>query len=176
MAYPIDQWERVKALFEIGLPLNEIARETEIDKGSISRKAKQSGWEKGKRQPMVAKEIKARQSLKELEAEKATLNATQRVAHDVTVAKRMERLEFFDDAHVLVAQVTINKVKIEGESATFQDLSAAANTITKAREGVLGKSPEVAVQVNNNGQQTAEVIDRSPERVRAVRAFLDSVV
>jgi hypothetical protein len=59
MAYTKAQWDQVQHWFEIGIPLSEIAKKTEIkDKGSISRKAKQEGWVKGvlkNRPPISAK-------------------------------------------------------------------------------------------------------------------------
>lgn len=171
MAYSADQWGKVKAMFELGLALNEIAKETKIDKGSISRKAKQEGWVKGKMQPTVIKAVQAQQALKEVEAENATLNATERVAFDIAVEKRLMRLEFFDSAHVLVAQVTVNKVKVEGEGASFQDMNAAATTIKTAREGVLGKTPEVVIN-NTNASQT--VIQYTPEQIRKLNQDLEN--
>jgi hypothetical protein len=73
MARPREAWDEVRALFERGVPLSEIAEKTCIkDKGSISKKARVEGWEKGKRQPTVVKEVQAKQALMEVEEEKAT--------------------------------------------------------------------------------------------------------
>lgn len=79
---------------------------------------------------------------------------------------------FFDNAHVKIAQVTVDKLDVERESASFQDLSAAANTIKTAREGVLGKTPEVAIQVNNNGG--GQVIQYTPEQMRQINQDLEN--
>lgn len=176
MAYSAGQWAKIKALFELGVSLKDISKEIGIDKAAVSRRAKAEGWEKAVNQPLVDIIVKAKQQLKEVDKIKSTKSQQEVNAIDTAVEKRLMRLEFFDNAHVLVAQVTVNKIKVEGEAASFQDLSAAANTITKAREGVMGKTPDVAIQVNNNGQQVTEAFDRSPERVRAARAFLDSAI
>jgi hypothetical protein len=94
------------------------------------------------------------------------VNAVQDVVHDAVRNKR-----FFDNAHVLVAQVTVKKVNTEGEAASFQDLNAAANTITKAREGVMGKTPDTVIN-NSNASQT--VIQYTPEQMRKVNQDLEN--
>jgi len=170
MAYPDNQWAKVQAMFELGLPLNEIAKECGIDKGSVSRKAKQAGWLKGKMQPTVAKEVQARQALKEVEAEKATLNATERVAIDVAVAKRLQHLQFFETANLLVAKTAANKLQRDGLNASYQDVNAAANAIAKAQDGVLGKNPDTVIN-NTNAVQT--VIQHTPEQLRKINQDLE---
>lgn len=47
MAISQDKWDKAKALFEQGLSLSQIEDETEINKTSISKKAKQEEWQKG---------------------------------------------------------------------------------------------------------------------------------
>lgn len=107
----------------------------------------------------------------------ANLNERERSNYEQLVQEKLAAKKFFDGAHMLTAKIAVMKLQADKANASYQDLNAAANAITKAQEGVMGKSPEVAVQVNNNGQQIADVvIDRSPAGVRAARDFLDSVV
>ena len=47
MAISQDKWNKAKALFEQGLSLSQIEDETEINKTSISKKAKNENWLKG---------------------------------------------------------------------------------------------------------------------------------
>lgn len=169
MALSVSQWEKVKAMFELGVALNEIAKETKIDKGSVSRKAKQEGWVKGKMQPTVAKEVQARQALKEVDAEKATLNATERVAIDAVVAKRLHHLQFFETANLLVAKTAANKLQRDGINATYQDVNAAASAILKAQEGVLGKNPDTVI----NNTNAVQVVQHTPEQLRKINQDLE---
>lgn len=50
MAISQELWLKAKALFEQGLSLNEIELETEINRSTISKKAKQEDWVKGQEQ------------------------------------------------------------------------------------------------------------------------------
>ena len=69
MAYSKEQWDKAKALFELGMSLQDIADELEFkDRTAISKKAKAQGWEKAKNQQLKA-EIKA------IDKEKSTLDA-----------------------------------------------------------------------------------------------------
>jgi hypothetical protein len=170
LAYSDDQWARVRALFELGVSLSEINKEVGIDKAAVSRKAKFEGWIKSKNQPIVDKEVEARQALREVEAQKSTANPIERAAVDFAVEKRLMRLEFFDGAHILVAQVTMKKVNTLRERASFQDLNAAANTITKAREGVMGKTADVVI---NNTNAVQVVVAHSPAELRRLNQELE---
>ena len=52
MAIAKEIWDKAKALFELGYTLQEIELETEINKSSISKKAKKENWEKSKNQQL----------------------------------------------------------------------------------------------------------------------------
>lgn len=166
MAYSAEQWDRARALFERGVSLSEITKQSDIkDKGSISRKAKTEGWVKGKMQPLVAKEVEARQTLRDVEAEKATLNATERGVHEQVVAERLQLEKFFRNANVLVANAAVGKVKADGNGVAYSELDAASRVIARSQEAVLGKSPDVVIN-NNNEVQSNVVVQQSPEDIR----------
>lgn len=170
MALPADKWEKARALFEGGLSLLEIQKQTGIPKGSVGRKATESGWAKNKMRPLQNKEVEARLALSEVEREKATLNATERATHDVLVEKRLAHLQFFETANLLVAKTAANKLQRDGMNASYQDVNSAANAIAKAQDGVLGKEPSTLIN-NTNASQT--IVNPTPEQLRAVNQQLE---
>ena len=170
MAYPPAKWERAQALFETGSILADIKKVVGIDKAAVSRRAKADGWVKGKNQPLVDKEVQARQALKEVELEKSKKKSTEVDVVDAAVTKKLHQLQFFETAHILVANTTVQKIRADGTSMSYQDLNAAANVITKAQEGILGKTPDTVIN-NTNASQT--VINPTPEQLRAVNQQLE---
>lgn len=176
MAYSDKDWEEIRIMFEQGRSLGYIASNSRIkDKGTISRKAKKEGWEKGKTQPLIDKDVQARQALAEVEAEKSNLSATELRSHEQAVSERLKLETFFRNASVLVAKTVTSKLQKESADASFQDLNAASSALTKAQENVLGKQPETVIN-NANTMQTAIAIDRSPERVKEIREMLDAAI
>ena len=65
----------------------------------------------------------------------------------------------------------MDKINSQGEAASFQDLSAAANTITKAREGVLGKAPDTVIN-NTNAMQAN--ITHTPAQLKEINEALEN--
>ena len=166
MAYSPEQWDKARALFERGASLSEITKQSDIkDKGSISRKAKADGWVKGKMQPLVAKEVEARQTLIDVEAEKATLNATERGVHEQVVAEKLQLEKFFRNANVLAAKTVITKLQTDKTNASYAELDAASRVISRSQESALGKVPAMVIN-NNNDFQANVLVQQSPEDVR----------
>lgn len=184
MAFSPKDWAVVRAFFEQGLSLADIVARPEVkatgikDRGSISRKATKDGWIKGKNATLQEKEVELKQSVADVETQKATLNATEREIHNTLVAERLAAEKFFKSAHMLTAKTAIMKLQRDGVQASYQDVKAAANTITAAQDGVLGKQPAVAVQVNNGPQaeSTVSAPQSRAERMKAVRVLLDSKI
>ena len=87
------------------------------------------------------------------------------------VDERTKLETFFRNSHVLAAKTLVTKIQRDGVNAGYAELSSAVNGLSKAQESVLGKSPDTII---NNMVQTNVQFDRSPERVRAVRADLDA--
>lgn len=152
MAYSAKEWEVVKAFYERGLSLGEIAARPEVtikDRKTISRKANQEGWVKGEKATLVDKEINIKQGIEEIATEKATQNATELEVHNTLVAEKLIAKKIFHDANMKVVNTVKSKLDADGKAASYQDLNAAANAISKAQENVLGKSPDTAIQINN---------------------------
>lgn len=176
MAYSADQWTEARLLFESGVSLGKIIARENIkikSKGAISKRATAEGWKVNGRKAFISQEVLTKQALSDIAEKKETLSPLERSVHDSLVAEKLKNKIFFDNAHIQIAEVTVAKVKAEGEAASFQDLNAAANTITKAREGVLGKAPDTLIN-NMNAQQNVLPLTQTPEQVRLVREMLDS--
>lgn len=152
MAYSEKQWETVRAFYERGFSLSEIAARPEVeikDRKTISRKANNEGWVKGEKATLVETEIKTKQAVNEIATAKATLNATELDIHNTIVTERMKDEAFFRKASLLVAQTAIRK--IQTESCSMMDLRAAQELIGKGKENIYGKSaPDVQVNTQNN--------------------------
>lgn len=186
MAFSAKDWTIVRAFFEQGLSLAEIVAREEVqrtgitDRGSISRKSKQEGWVKAKNATLATAEVSARAALDDVAEKKATLNATEREIHNTIVNEQLQAKKFFDGAHMLTAKIAVMKLQADKGNASYQDLNAAANAITKAQEGVLGKQPTIAIQNNNGGNtfdQSGAVVSSAmsrADRMRAVRELLES--
>lgn len=177
MAFRKSDWDVVRAFFEQGLSLSEIVAREEVrqtgitDRGSISRKSKQEGWIKGKNATLATEEIQVKQKVAEIAEKKTTFSATEIAVHNTIVDERTKLETFFRGANMLVAKTVATKVQRDGANAGYGELNAAAAAIAKTQESVLGKTPDTVI---NNTVQTAVTFDRSPERVRALRAELDA--
>lgn len=151
MAYTRYDWDVVKAFYESGLSLSEITEREEVsikDRSSISKKAKAEGWVKGKIQPLVEKSVQIKQQLAEISEQKSTLNSTELEVHQTLVDERTKDFHFFRKASLLIAQRAVKRVQ-ESPAMEMKELEIAQNVIGKGRENIYGKTPDVAVQVNN---------------------------
>lgn len=161
MAYSSEEWEAVKAFYERGLSLSEIAARPEVkikDRASISRKARKEGWIHREKATLLQKEIETKQEVKKISEEKATLNATELEIHNTLVDERTKHIQFFNQAALKNVSVAVKKIGADTSQAEHRLL---AETIVKGREVVLGKAPDTAIQVNNTNDPqriTYEVI------------------
>lgn len=154
MAYSDKEWEVVKAFYERGLSLSEIASRDEVtikDRKTISRKANQEGWVKGQKATLVDKEIKTKQAVAEIATEKATINATELEVHNTLVSERAAHIQFFNQAALQNVTSAVNKIGAQTSQAEHRMI---AETIAKGKEVVLGKDPDTAIQINNQGGET----------------------
>ena len=171
MAYSPKQWEIVRAFFENGLSLAEIVARPESqikDRSSISKRAKSEGWIKGKNSTLLNSEVELKQNVTKVEEQKSTLNSTELLIHNTLVDERTKHINYFNSEQLKLSKMAMDKVdestkpgkngKRTLNKITFQELKHASEVVQKSREGILGKAPDVAVQVNNinNPQQYFE--------------------
>lgn len=168
MAYSHTEWEIVRAFYERGLSLAEIAARDEVaikDRASISRKAKKENWHKGEKATLVKKEIETKQAVAEIATEKATLNATELQIHNTIVAETHARTEWLNKA----ALKNVKEAMAHG-CENQNDYRARADTIGKAKDVVIGKTPDTAIQINNNQAVQFSNVEQFREAGRALLA------
>lgn len=93
MAIDKEIWNKAKALFELGYTLNEIELETEINKSSISKKAKKEGWQKAKNQPLKAEVIDYEKENSKIIQQKSTLVEKMAKLSDFEITIMSEKVE-----------------------------------------------------------------------------------
>ena len=151
MAYSKSEWEVVKAFFEEGLSLAEIVARPEVaikDRSSISRRATKEGWIKGKNATLTATEIQIKQSHAEIVEKKSTLNATALEIHNTIVDERTKHIQFFTDSTMRNMKSMMVKI---GDESSINEHRVAQAALKDAKEVVIGKMPDTAIQINNNG-------------------------
>ena len=154
MAYSQEQWKIVRAYFEEGFSLAEIVARHNVDikdRSSISRRATKEGWIKGENATLTDTEVQIKQMTALVVEKKATMNATALDIHNSIVDERTKHIQFFNDA-----ALTNVRDSLAAPCESQMDFKARAETISKGREVVLGKTPDTAIQINNN-QQTRSI-------------------
>jgi hypothetical protein len=111
---------------------------TGVNYKTIQREVKKRGVSKGDLSQLVTDKINVDTKL-------ATINTTAQYVIVSEAEKRQKHIEFFNSA--AIKNVT---EAMQAECEGQQDFKARAETINKGRETVLGKTPEIAVQVNNS--------------------------
>jgi len=83
-------WDKAKLLFEHGTPLNEIAKQTGINKGNISKKSKADEWVKNdNKATLVNSEVFTILMQDEINEQKATLNKPELNLHNNQVLEKV---------------------------------------------------------------------------------------
>lgn len=125
MAISKELWDKARLLFEHGESLNEIAKQTGINKSTISKKAKEFGWAKNEKSTLVDQEVQTIIMQDEINRQKSTLNSTELQYHNKQVIEKvnleLEKTRKFDNS-TLMNQELVNLAQ-EGilESVTNQD-------------------------------------------------------
>ena len=78
----------------------------------------------------------------------------------------MKNVEFFDNSQKYLAKVALEMIKNKNKTGelAMQEVTGASRVVRDSREGVVGKAPETAIQINNNNQAPRivfEIIDGS---------------
>ena len=130
-----EQWMIARADYEIrGLSVTEVAKKYGCAKSAVSMRAKSEGWQAGKTEQAVTDKVNAIIQLARVEQEtELKLNATERAVFDTVV---MDDVAF--------------------RAQNDADVKAAAETLRIARESRLGKTPDTAIQINNNAPARIE--------------------
>lgn len=144
-----EQWMAARADFEIaGLSVSEIARKYNVAKSSVSDKAKAQGWEPNKTERSVSEKSNAIIALAKVNQEsEQKLNNVERAVFDRVVADDVAfRLQNDSDMEA-VREHAMRLLPMVEKPA---DAKALMETLRIQREARLGKSPDTAIQINNN--------------------------
>jgi hypothetical protein len=130
------------ALFRMGKSLRECERQTGISFSSIKREAVRIGAIKGDL-------IQLTNSMVKDKIEIGTLDGTtaQHVLNEVD--EIVKHTIFFNNATLKNCSIMMKKVGVDMEIVEHKMVQ---ETLSKAKETVLGKTPETAVQINNTQQ------------------------
>jgi len=125
MAIKKELWDKARALFEQGLSLNQIELETEINRSTISKRAKKDNWEKAKNQQLKA-------DIKAIDKEKSTLDRKIN-----TTVEKLSKLSDFD--------VTILDKQIQDETGSKSLLFSTANLSLIRKNQMLTKNTKTII-------------------------------
>lgn len=162
MAISKELWQKAKTLFEIGKSLTDIAEVTGINKSSISKRAKNENWEKGKIQHLVEENIKAIQNV-EIAKDKIQQEIQHPIQQEVIQKEISDQLALIKsitnldkgalNLHNIILKKTLSKT-MSGEMSE-QEASRVAQSMglsvdkVAARAGI-GREPQTQVNIQNN--------------------------
>lgn len=148
-----EQWEKAKAYYESGLLLKEISQKTKIAIPNISKKAKADGWSKAnEKQTLIVEESRVR-------AAKANFSHVELQIHNELVedkTKAIIRYNSYQDRLAAIGMKMIEqKIDEYGNPIDINpmELTAVSRVVKDSREGVVGKAPDTAIQINNGSDQ-----------------------
>jgi len=142
MAISQDKWDKAKALFEQGLSLSQIEDETEINKTSISKKAKNENWLKSKNQQLKSEIIA-------LDKEKSTL--------DTKINTTVEKLSKLSDFEITMLDETI-----QNETGNKSLLFSTAKLSLIRKNQLLTKNTKQVIDFETIYDDSGKIISKTP--------------
>lgn len=156
------EWRQAREYFESGLSLSQIYEKTKISKSQLSKRSNLEGWSKEtQKKQLVIDAARVKEA-------KGRLSETELLIHNELVDERTHYLRFFNNA----AMVNVEQAMAHGCDSQ-KDFRDRAETIQKGRDGVMGKSPDTAIQINTNSNPLPPPLPLDP--VDASRAYLDFI-
>ncbi len=156
-------WRAVRADFEAHQQsLSELARRYNINKSSISRRARKEGWNAEHAQRIIEKSVNVIKDLSEVRAQAQGLDATLKAA----VAEEVDQRLHIDG--IFVNSLTMNQklanqllqAKVEAGELDMNELDAHSKITARNREAVSGKpQTQVNVQTNVAGTDANAIIE-----------------
>lgn len=137
------QWERVHEYRIAGLSLSEISKKTGISKSRLSAALKETQTEPQTEQ-LINEAVRVRVA-------KSTLSKMALSVHEEIVDEKTHYIKYF--SHAAITNV---REAMAYCCESQMDFKLRAETINKGREAVLGKSPDTAIQINNQPASSAK--------------------
>jgi transcriptional regulator with XRE-family HTH domain len=134
-----EQRANILAEFHAGKSQNELAKRYEVSPATINKLCK----------GIEPKHVEKVNALTRINTELAGESEYEVNAIHREVQERTKHIQFFTNAAIKNVQESMKE-----PCANQNDFRARAETILKGREAVLGKTPETAIQINNNAAPT----------------------
>nr|DAN84303.1 MAG TPA: SatD family (SatD) [Caudoviricetes sp.] len=150
-----EQWAVARADFEIrGLSVTEVAKKYGCAKSSVSERAKAEGWKPNKTEQAVAEKSNAiiKLARTELETEQ-NLTPAERAVFDAVV---MDDVTFRAQNDADLEAVCKHIMALLPGVDKPADAKVIVEALRIARECRLGKTPDTAIQINNNAPARIE--------------------
>ena len=137
------EWIKCREYYEAGLSLSKIVEKTGISKTQISKRSNLESWSKGtEKEQLIADAVKVRVA-------KGTLTEQALSVHDELVDEKTKHIQFLNNLTLKNLSVMGKKIN---EDMEIIDHRNAQETINKGAERLIGKTPDTAIQINNNAQ------------------------
>ena len=143
MAISKELWNKAKALFEQGLSLNKIELETEINRSTISKKAKSEKWKKSQNQQLKA-------DIKAIDKEKSTLERKIN-----TTVEKLSKLSDFD--------ITMMDEAIQDETGIKSLLFSTANLSLIRKNQMLTKNTKTIMTKEDYYEDGKKIMTKEVE-------------
>jgi predicted DNA-binding protein YlxM (UPF0122 family) len=150
MAISKQQWQQAQAMFEAGASLSEIAGKVDIERSTISKKAKKEEWDKAINQQLILDDIR-------LQQRKATLNEQQLQHHDYTVNFKlmmMDDIERFSNASMKKANDLMTNTETGGDFKAIIDGVDRLSILAKINDR---HAPPASIQQNTQNNTEKQI-------------------
>ena len=144
---PVKTIEDAIALFRVGKSLRECEQETGISKSTIDREAKKQGLTRGDLGHLSRSIANDKILLSQISEKTGTVVLN--LADQIT-----SHILFFNDATMKNCSIMMKKVC---DDMGLYEHRIVQETLSKAKETVVGKMLDTAIQVNNNNQQVGAI-------------------
>nr|DAX15486.1 MAG TPA: ECF sigma factor [Caudoviricetes sp.]DAY37208.1 MAG TPA: ECF sigma factor [Caudoviricetes sp.] len=148
-------WEAARADYEIrGMSQRDIARKYGVSAGTVGERASKEGWEQGKAEQLRADKSNAIIALAKTEREtEQKLSRTERAVLDAVV---MDDVAFRAQNDADLEAVCKHIMALLPGVDKPADAKVIVEALRIARECRLGKTPDTAIQINNNAPARIE--------------------
>jgi len=141
-----EQREHILADYHIGKSQNELAKKYEVSPATINKLCK----------GVIPRHVEKVNELTRIKTELSEESEYQVNAIHKEVDERTKHIQFFNAASYKVTKSALAKIEADPDLG-MADLRHASEIVSKQREGILGKMPDTAIQINN--QQSFTMIE-----------------
>jgi hypothetical protein len=156
MAYDTEEWERIKTYYEAGMALKDIVNRKDVmitNKSTIVSRAKREDWIFGKNERLLNDAAEANTLIHKVNTLRKEQSPVAFQAWDSLLREKINAINYLESA-----ALENTKQAMEMACDNQHEFKARADTINKAKETLIGRSPETAVQVNNNNNQPQKIV------------------